>query len=112
MSAQAARRRLDAARLVRLAVESAPAGWALHAVAEEGVRTRAIAEAIGAGAGLPVVSVPADQADDHFGWLGRLFGMDSRASNRLTRELLDWEPIHASLLDDLQAGYYFRGQDS
>jgi nucleoside-diphosphate-sugar epimerase len=104
--------RLDAGRLVRLAVESAPAGSALHAVAEEGVPTREIAEAIGAGLGLPVVSVSADEAGEHFGWMGRFFAMDSRASNAYTRELLGWEPTHQGLIADLAAGYYTGSQGS
>lgn len=103
--------RLDAGRLVRLAVEQAPAGSALHVVAEEGVPTRAIAEAIGAGLGLPVVSIPVDQAGEHFGWLGRFFGMDARASNSYTRELLGWQPAQPGLLEDLGAGHYFQTHD-
>ena len=100
--------RLDAARLVRLAVDNAPAGAALHAVAEEGVPTRAIAEAIGRGLGLPVVSIPADQAGDHFGWMGRLFGIDSRASSAATRQRFGWDPVHPGLIADLDAGHYFK----
>jgi nucleoside-diphosphate-sugar epimerase len=104
----AAVHRLDAARLVRLAVDEAPAGGAvLHAVAEPGVRTRDIAEAIGRGLDLPVVSVPAEQAVDHFGWIGMFFGMDCLASNDLTRERYHWTPTHASLIEDLDAGAYF-----
>jgi len=99
--------RLDAGNLVSRAVDDAPAGSVLHAVAEEGVTTRAIAEAIGRGLDVPVVSVPAEQASDHFGWLARFFGTDSRASNELTRELLDWEPTHSRLIADLQDGHYF-----
>jgi nucleoside-diphosphate-sugar epimerase len=100
--------RLDAANLVRLAVDGAPAGAALHAVAEEGVPTRAIAEAIGRGLDLPAVSIPADRAADHFGWIGRFFGVDSRASNSVTRQLLGWNPVHPGLIADLDAGYYFK----
>jgi len=59
--------RLDAARLVRLTLEGAPAGTSVHAVAEPGIATRAIAEAIGSGLGVPVVSIPSDEAGDHFG---------------------------------------------
>jgi nucleoside-diphosphate-sugar epimerase len=100
--------RLDAGSLVRLAVEDAPAGSVLHAIAEEGIPTRAIAEAIGSGLDLPVVSVPAEQATEHFGWLGRFFGTDSRASNELTRALLGWEPTHQGLIADLNEGHYFQ----
>jgi nucleoside-diphosphate-sugar epimerase len=100
--------RFDAARLVRLTLESAPAGSSVHAVAEPGIPTKAIAEAIGAGLGLPVISVPSAQAGDHFGWMGRFFGADATASNTITRELLGWEPTHQGLLQDLHDGYYFR----
>ena len=103
--------RLDAAHLVRLALESAPAGSALHAVAEEGVPTLAIAQAIGAGLGVPVVSVPLDQATEHFDWLGRFFAQDTRASNTWTRELTGWTPRHPGLLQDLAAGSYFQRPD-
>jgi nucleoside-diphosphate-sugar epimerase len=99
--------RLDAGNLVRLAVENAPAGSVLHGVAEEGVPTRVIAEAIGRGLGVPVVSIPAAQAIDHFSWLGRFFGADAPASNTLTRELLGWQPTHPGLVDDLEHGYYY-----
>jgi nucleoside-diphosphate-sugar epimerase len=100
--------RLDAGNLVCRAVQDAPAGTVLHAVAEDGVATRAIAEAIGAGLDVPVVSVPAEQASDHFGWLARFFGTDSCASSELTRELLGWEPTHPRLIADLREGYYFQ----
>jgi nucleoside-diphosphate-sugar epimerase len=98
--------RLDAAQLVRLAVESAPAGSALHAVAEEGIPAREIAGAIGSALGVPVASVSPDDAAEHFGWMGRFFGTDSRASNAYTRELLGWEPKHQGLIADIKAGYY------
>ncbi|MCW2497930.1 SDR family oxidoreductase [Jatrophihabitans sp.] len=99
--------RADAATLVRLALEDAPAGSALHAAAEEGVPSRDIAEAIGRGLGLPVVSVPADRAAEHFGWIGMFFGADCPASSVITRELLGWKPTHSTLIEDLDAGYYF-----
>ena len=99
--------RLDAARLVGLAVQNAAAGTSVHAVAEQGVPTRAIAEAIGAGLGVPVVSIPFDRAGDHFGWMARFFGIDASVSNSLTREQMLWEPTHPSLLDDLAHGHYF-----
>ncbi len=99
--------RLDAATLVRLAVEGAPAGSVVHAVAEEGIPTRVIAEAIGRGLDLPVVSLPADQAAQHFGWLGMFFAADAPASNEVTRELMGWNPTHPGLIEDLDAGYYF-----
>ncbi len=104
--------RLDAAELVRLAVDDAPAGSVLHAIAEEGVPTRAIAEAIGRGLDVPVVSVPAEQAGDHFGFLGRFFAVDCPTSNALTRELLGWEPTQHGLIADLDHGHYFQTQSS
>jgi nucleoside-diphosphate-sugar epimerase len=100
--------RQDAARLVRLALEGAAAGCSVHAVAEPGIPTKTIAEAIGAGLGLPVVSIPSDDAAEHFGWMSRFFGMDATASNTITRELLDWQPTRQGLLEDLSEGHYFR----
>ena len=96
----------DAGRLVRLALDGAPAGSAVHAVAEEGVPARAIAEAIGRGLGLPVESVPADRAAEHFGWIGGFFAADCPVSSDRTRELLGWEPTGPTLLEDLDAGHY------
>jgi nucleoside-diphosphate-sugar epimerase len=80
----------------------------LHAIAEQGVPTRDIAEAIGRGLGVPVVSIPSAQAGEHFGWLGQFWALDSRASNDLTRELLGWQPTHVGLIADLDQGHYFR----
>jgi nucleoside-diphosphate-sugar epimerase len=95
--------RRDAGRLFRLALEQAPAGSVLHAVGDEGVPVRAIAEAIGRGLGVPARSMP----PEHFGWLGPFLAVDVRASSVLTRELLGWEPSEPGLLDDLEAGHYF-----
>jgi len=100
--------RLDAAHLVRLALDGAPAGSVVHAVGEEGVPARDIAAAIGAGLDLPVVSVSPEDAPEHFGWLARFFGVDVPASSAITQELLGWTPTRPGLLDDLAAGYYFR----
>ena len=99
--------RLDAARLFRLALEQAPAGSVLHGVAEEGVPIRNVAEVIGRHLNLPVVSVPQGQAGQHFSWLGGFIGLDSPASSALTRELLNWQPTHPGLIDDLEQGHYF-----
>lgn len=99
--------RLDAARLFRLASEQAPAGSTLHAVGDEGVEIRAVAEAIGRHLGLPVASVAREDADEHFGWLGSLLGTDGPASSALTRELLGWQPTHPGLLEGLGKGHYF-----
>ncbi len=100
--------RSDAARLVRLGLEQASAGSRLHAVAEEGVSTRAIAEAIGRGLDLPVSSIEPDDVPDHFGWIGMFFGMDLAASSQVTQDAFDWHPTGPTLLDDLGAGAYFR----
>ncbi len=103
----AAVHRFDAARIVRLGIESAPAGAVLHAVGEEGITTRAIAESFGAHLRLPVRSIAPEHARDHFGFLGMFFGADLAASNDVTRKLLGWTPAHAGLLDDLaHAGYF------
>jgi nucleoside-diphosphate-sugar epimerase len=99
--------RLDAARLFRLGLEKAPAGSVLHAVAEEGVPTREIAEVIGRQLDIPVVSVSPEDAGDHFGWLGAFFALDVPASSALTRERLGWEPTRQGLIDDLEEGHYF-----
>ena len=99
--------RLDAAHLFRLALEQAPAGSALHAVADEGVPIRAIAEQIGRHLDLPVAAISPEDAGEHFGWLADLIALDSPASSALTRELLRWQPSHPSLIDDLEQGHYF-----
>jgi len=99
--------RLDAARLFRLAFESAPAGARLHAIHDEGVPVRDIAAVIGRHVGLPVTAVPAERALDHFGWLGTFFSLDVPASSAITRELLGWRPTHQGLLEDLEQGHYF-----
>ena len=102
--------RLDAALLYRLAVENAKAGSRLHGSAEEGVPFRDIAAAIGKQLNLPVVSVPIDEADEHFGRMGRFVAMDAPNSSRLTRERLGWNPTHPTLLADLEHGTYFEQQ--
>jgi nucleoside-diphosphate-sugar epimerase len=100
--------RLDAARLYRLAVEAAPPSTTLHAVAEEGVPTRDIAEVIGRQLGLPVRALSPTEAGDHFGgWLAAIFGADIPASSALTRERMAWEPAHSALIADLEQGHYF-----
>jgi nucleoside-diphosphate-sugar epimerase len=101
--------RFDAAHLFCLALEEAPAGSVLHAVADEGVPIRAVAEVIGRHLDLPVVSIAPEDAGGHFGWLGAFLGVDSPASSALTRELLGWQPVQPGLLDDLDKGHYFHG---
>jgi nucleoside-diphosphate-sugar epimerase len=98
--------RLDAGKLVRLAIDKAPGASVLHAVAEEGVATRDIAAALGQFLGVPLTTIQADRAGEHFDWLGMFFGADAPASNALTRELLGWEPKHPTLLEDIAAGHY------
>ncbi|MGY2896232.1 SDR family oxidoreductase [Deinococcus sp. UYEF24] len=100
--------RLDAATLVRLALEHGKAGASLHAVAEEGVRIRDVAEVIGRHLNLPVVSVPAEQGSEHFGWLGMFIGADSPVSSALTREWMGWQPTRPGLIEDLDQGHYFQ----
>ncbi|WP_238007144.1 SDR family oxidoreductase [Dactylosporangium sp. AC04546] len=97
----------DAARLFRLAVESAPAGSVLHAVGDEGVPIRAVAEAFAAHLRIPAVSVTAEQAGDYVGWLGGFWGIDGPASARITRDLLGWQPTQPGLIADLELGHYF-----
>jgi nucleoside-diphosphate-sugar epimerase len=99
--------RLDAGALVARAVDRAAAGAIVHATAEEGVPSREIAEAIGRGLDLPVKSIPADQAVDHFGWIGPIFAADCPTSSEQTRRLLDWHPTHNTLIEDIDAGFYF-----
>jgi nucleoside-diphosphate-sugar epimerase len=100
--------RSDAARLARLAVESAPAGSVLHAVADEGVAFRDIAEAIGRGLGVPTGSIEPANAQEHFSFLGTFAGLDSPASANITKDLLGWDATGPSLTDDLAQGHYFR----
>jgi nucleoside-diphosphate-sugar epimerase len=94
---------LDAAHLFRLAAEQAPAGSRLHAVGDEGVPTREIAEVIGRHLDVPTASVPAGD----FGFLGYVLSVDQPASAALTRELLGWRPVQPGLIEDLDKGHYF-----
>jgi len=102
----AAVHRSDAARLVALGLEKAPARARLHAVAEEGISVRAIAEAIGQALGLPVTSIDPDDVQGHFGWIGTFFSMDLAATSAATHELLGWTPTGPTLIEDLDAGAY------
>lgn len=98
---------LDAARLYRLAVESAPPATRLHAVAEEGVPFRQIAEAIAKGLGVPAMSVSPKDAAKHLGFLATFAQVDNPSSSAATRTLVKWEPVHAGLLADLAERHYF-----
>jgi nucleoside-diphosphate-sugar epimerase len=100
--------RLDSARLFRLALERAPAGSTLHAVADEGVPIRDIAEVIGRHLDLPVVSISPEDAGEHFTWMAGFLAADSPASSALTRELMGWQPTQLGLIDDLDLGHYFQ----
>lgn len=94
----------DAASLYRLAIEKAPAGSVLHAVGDEGVPVRSIAEAIGRGLGIPAQSLTAEE----FGMpLAPVLAADMPASSTLTQELLGWAPLHPGLIADIDEGHYF-----
>ena len=93
---------LDVAELYVLAVERSASGARYHAVAEEGVPVRDIAEVVGAGLNLPVVSLTPEEAPAHFGWLAMFAGLDLPASSAKTRELLGWQPSGPGLIDDLK----------
>jgi nucleoside-diphosphate-sugar epimerase len=99
--------RLDAARLYRLGLEKAPAGSVLHAIADEGVPTRDIAEIIGRHLDVPAVSIAPEDAAEHFGWIGAFFAVDAPASSALTQERIGWTPTHVGLVADLEQGHYF-----
>jgi nucleoside-diphosphate-sugar epimerase len=99
--------RLDAVRLFRLALEKAGPGTRLHAVAEEGIAMRAIAEGIGAGLGVPVRSLTEDEAQAHFGWLAAFVAIDNPTSSALTRNSMGWHPQEPELLEDIRDSGYF-----
>ena len=100
--------RLDVAPLYRLALEKGSAGASYHAVAEEGVPLRAIAEAIGRGLKIPVVALSPEEAAGHFGWLAFFFGMDASASSALTQQRLGWQPTQKpGMIADLDAMRFF-----
>ena len=100
--------RSDAAQVTRLGLEKAPAGALLHAVGEEGVPMRRIAEAVGRGLDVPVASIAPQDAPEHFGWISRFVAADCPASSARTQELLGWTPSGPTLAQDLDAGSYFR----
>jgi nucleoside-diphosphate-sugar epimerase len=102
----AAVHRFDAAHLYRLAIENGAANARYHAVAEDGVSFREIAEVIGRGLNVPVVSKPAEEAASHFGWLARFTGLDLTASSARTRQRLGWRPTRPGLIADLEQMQY------
>ena len=93
---------LDTVRLYRLALERNEAGARYHAVAEEGVPVREVAEMIGAGLQLPTRSLTPEEAKEHFGWFGSFVGLDMPASSTLTRQRLGWTPTGPSLAGDVE----------
>ena len=99
--------RLDAARLFRLTLEAAPAGSRLDGVGDEGIPFHDIADVIGRHLNLPVVSISREEADAHFGFLGALAAHDFPRSSVQTQELLNWRPVHPTLISDLEQGHYF-----
>ena len=100
--------RLDAARLFRLAVESAPAGTRLNAVGDEGVPFRDIAEVIGKHLDLPVTGLSQQEAAGHFGLFAVFASLDVPASSARTRKQFGWQPDHPGLIADLDEGHYFK----
>jgi nucleoside-diphosphate-sugar epimerase len=94
--------RSDTAHLYRLALDNGKAGATYHAVAEEGVPLRQIAEVVGHGLNVPVVSLTPEEAASHFGWLSHFVGFDLPASSAMTREQLGWNPTGSGLISDLQ----------
>ncbi len=92
----------DVARLYRLALEKHEAGSRYHAVAEEGISMRVIAEVIGRGLQVPVVSLAPERAQAHFGWLAIFAGFDMPASSAITQQQLGWRPTHPGLIADLE----------
>lgn len=99
--------RFDAAVLYRLIIEKQPQQKTFHAVAEEGIRFREIATAIGEGLHLPTVSKDGEDAAAHFGWFVHFAGLGCPASSEQSRESLGWEPVHPGLMEDLASGVYF-----
>jgi len=103
--------RSDAAEVIVRGLDRAPAGTRLHAVAEEAIPTREIAEAIGRASNLPTAPIPADEFETHFGWIAGFFSADMATSSEATRRLLDWEPTGPTLFEDIAAGAYAPRED-
>jgi nucleoside-diphosphate-sugar epimerase len=99
--------RLDAARVYRLALEHNTNAPHFHAVAEEGVPFKEIAEVIGRRLGIPVVSKSPTEAAAHFGWFAMFAAIDAPTSSALTRAKLDWKPEHPGLIADIDHAAYF-----
>lgn len=99
--------RLDVARLYRLALEKGVAGTSYHAVADEGVTMRDIAEIVGRHLKLPATSISPEEASAHFGMMAMFAGMDGAASSALTQQWLGWKPTHIGLIADISRPDYF-----
>lgn len=103
--------RLDAARLYRLALEKGAAGARYHAIGDQGVPTRDIAEVIGRRLNVPVVSKSREEAAEHFGWMAMFFAMDGAASCAKTSRELGWNPTQSGLLADMERSYFETRQE-
>jgi nucleoside-diphosphate-sugar epimerase len=101
--------RLDAARVYRLALERGVEAGPFHAIAEEGVPFKQIAEVIGRRLNVPVVSKSPEEAAEHFGWFAMFAGMDAPTLSARTRERLDWKPEQPGLIADIDHPAYFVG---
>lgn len=99
--------RLDAARLFRLVLESAPTGARLHGAAEKGVYMRDGAAVTGRHLNLPMTAVSGAEADSHFGWLAGFVSLDKPASSTLIQKELGWQPAYPGLVEDFDEGHYF-----
>ena len=97
---------IDVARLYRLALEKSESGARYHAVAEEGIPIRQIAEVLGKGLNVPVKSLTMEEAKEHFGWMGMFAGIDLWASGAKTQERLNWHPTGPGLIADLEQMRY------
>ncbi len=100
----------DVGRLYRLALESAPAGSRLHAVAEEGITLRDIATVIGRRLGIPIAPVAAENAEQHFGHLSIFVSLDNPTSSQITRDTLGWTPTRPGLISDLDKEHNFAAE--
>ncbi|MFT3723464.1 MAG: SDR family oxidoreductase [Hyphomonadaceae bacterium] len=103
----AAAHRADVAPVYRLALEKGVAGASYHAVGDQGVRLRDIAEIIGRQLKLPIVSIPPEKAPEHFGWLAMFAAGDVPSSSALTQERLGWRPTNIGLIADISRPGYF-----
>jgi nucleoside-diphosphate-sugar epimerase len=104
--------RLDAAHLYRLVLEKGSAGASYHAIGDQDVPFRDIADVIGRRLHVPVVSKSPEQAAQHFGWLAHFVGVDCPASSKLTEEKLEWQPKQPGIIADLERGTYFEPEQT